>query len=322
MKKILIIIGIILIGLIVLGIAKDQIIKSTITVAASKIIGAPVKMDGLRLSILRQSVQITGFRIYNPEGFSEAALIDIGKIRVALDAGALWKGKLHLRNAEFTLKEMTLETNKEGKLNVDALKVAKQPPAKEKGKEKESARPSKQMPFQIDELRLGIGKLVMKDYSVPGVPAIKVIEINSDKTYKNITSAQQLIALILSEPMKAAGFQGAAIYGAAMMTGVGIVPVAIASAFVGKDSVQQSYSLPFDKVFDTGLAVLREMGEIGSDSKADGVISATIKKASVRLELKKVSESKTDVTISARKYMLPEPSIAGGVLYRMDEQLK
>jgi len=320
MKKILIILCVILIGLVVLGIVKDQIIKSAITVMTSKMVGAPVKMDGFRLGLLRQSVDITGFRIYNPEGFSEAALIDIGKIRVALNAGALLKGKLHLRNAEFALKEMTLETNKEGKLNVDVLKVAKQP-AKEKVKDKEPAKPAKQMPFQIDELKLSIGKLVMKDYSIPGVPAIKVNEINIDRTYKNITSAQQLVALILSEPMKAAGIQGAAIYGAAMMTGVGIVPVAIASAFIGKDSVQQVFDASFDKVYDVSLAVLQEMGQVSSESRADGAISATVSKALVRLEVK-TKEDKTELTISARKYMLPEPSIAGGVLYKIEEQLK
>ncbi|KPK99227.1 MAG: hypothetical protein AMJ95_00330 [Omnitrophica WOR_2 bacterium SM23_72] len=320
MKKILIILCVILIGLVVLGIVKDQIIKSAITVMTSKMVGAPVKMDGFRLGLLRQSVDITGFRIYNPEGFSEAALIDIGKIRVALNAGALLKGKLHLRNAEFALKEMTLETNKEGKLNVDVLKVAKQP-AKEKVKDKEPAKPAKQMPFQIDELKLSIGKLVMKDYSIPGVPAIKVNEINIDRTYKNITSAQQLVALILSEPMKAAGIQGAVIYGAAMMTGVGIVPVAIASAFIGKDSVQQVFDASFDKVYDVSLAVLQEMGQVSSESRADGAISATVSKALVRLEVK-TKEDKTELTISARKYMLPEPSIAGGVLYKIEEQLK
>lgn len=321
MKKILEITGIIVIALVVLGIAKDQIIKTTVTLTVSKIVGAPVEMDGLRVSLLKQSAEITGFRIFNPEGFSKATLIDIGKIRVALDAGALLKGKLHLRNAEFTLKEMTLETNKEGKLNVDALKVAKQPPAKGKEKEKEPARPAKQMPLEIDELRLGIGKLVMKDYSVPGIPAIKVNEINIDKTYKNITSAQQLVALILSEPMKAAGIQGSAIYGAAMMTGVGIIPVAIASAFIGKDSVQQVFSASFDKVYEVSLAVLQEMGEVTSDNRAEGVISATVSKASVQLEIK-TKENKAEVTISARKYMLPEPSIAGGILYKIEERLK
>ncbi len=320
MKKILIILGVIVVILAVLGIVKDQIIKTTVTITASKIVGAPVEMDGFRLGLLKQSVEIAGFRIYNPEGFSKAALIDIGKIRVALDVGALLKGRLHLKVAEFVLKEMTLETNKEGKLNVDALKVAKQP-AKEKAEKKEPARPSKQMPLEIDELKLGIGKLVMKDYSVPGVPVIKVNDINIDKTYKNITSVQQLVALILSEPMKAVGIQNAAIYGAAMMTGVGIVPVAIASAFIGKDSVQQVFSASLDKVYEVSLAVLGEMGSVTDENKAEGQIKATVSKASVQLDIK-TKEDKTEVTISARKYMLPEPSIAGGILYKIEERLK
>lgn len=321
MKKILIIIGIIVIILVALGLVRDLLIKTSITSIASQVIGAPVQMDGFQLGVLRQSVRITGFRILNPQGFSKASLIDIEKISVALDAKALLKGKIHLKSAEFMLKEMTLETNKEGKLNVDSLKVAKQQPtSKEKAKEK--AKPAKQMPLEIDLLKLKIGKLVMKDYSIPGAPAVKVNEINIDKTYKNIGSVQQLVALILSEPMKSAGIQGASIYGAAMMTGVGIVPVAIASAFIGKDNVQQSLDYSFDKVYAVSLAVLKEMGKVSSEDNANGAITANVKGATVNLKLKKAAEDKTEVTISARKYMLPEPSVAGGVLYKITEQLK
>jgi hypothetical protein len=319
MKKIFIILVLVLVIVFTVGILKDQIIKSTITVVASQVIGAPVHIDGFQLGILKQSVQISGFRIYNPEGFSKAALVDIDKISVTLDAKALLKGKLHLTNAEFALKEMTLETNKERKLNVDSLKVAKQKPS---AKEKEKAKPAKLMPLEIDLLKLKIGKLVMKDYSVPGVPAVNVTDINIDKTYKDITSIQQLVVLILSEPMKSAGIKGAGIYGVAMFTGVGIVPVAIASAFVGKDSVQQSYDASFDKVYEISLAVLRQMGKVNSEDKQGGTITAIVKKATVNLKLKKLTDNKTEVTISAKKYMLPEPSIAGGVLYEITEKLK
>jgi len=322
MKKILMIIAIFIMALVVVGIAKDQIIKSTITGAASRVIGAPVQVDGFHLGILRQVVRISGFRIYNPEGFSKTALLDIDKVNVAIDVKDLLKRKLHLTHAEFSLKEITLETNKDGKLNVESLELAKQQPISAKERAKGKAKPAKPIPLQIDLLKLKIGRLVMKDYSVSGVPAIKVNELNIDKTYKNITSAQQLVALILSEPMKSAGIQGSVIYGAAMLTGVGIVPVAIASAFIGKDNVQQSLDAAFDKVYDVSLTVLQQMGKIISENKTDGTITANVKGATVNLKLKRATENKTEVTISARKYMLPEPSIAGGVLYKITEQLK
>ncbi|MFH1457811.1 MAG: hypothetical protein ABIG31_01425 [Candidatus Omnitrophota bacterium] len=41
----------------------------------------------------------------------------------------------------------------------------------------------------------------------------------------------------------------------------------------------------------------------------------------MRLELKTKKDG-TEVIVSARKYMFPEPSIAGGVLYKIEEQLK
>jgi hypothetical protein len=316
MKKNLIIAAIVVVAIFALSMARDQVIKSVVTVAATQVTGAPVHIDGFSLSVLRQAVRISGFRIYNPKGFSRGILIDLPKINVAYDLGSILKGKLHLKNAEIDLKEMGIEKNKEGKLNVDSLKVAEQ-------KEKSPEKPSQQMPMQIDMLKLGIGKVVLKDYSSgKEEPVIEVYDLNIHKSYKDITSAQQLTALILAEPMKAAGIKGAQIYGVAMVAGVAVLPVAIAATFVGKDSVVQDFAYSFDKVYETSLAVLKKMGRVIKEDKAGGVINADINSAKVVFKLKKISDKKTEATISARKYLLPKPEIAGGVVYEISQKLK
>ena len=315
MKKIIIALAIAIICISTLGVFKDQIIKTVVTVAATQLTGAPVHIDGFALGIFRQVVRISGFKIYNPKGFSKSLLVDLPKINVTYDLGALFKKKLHLINTEIELKEMGLEKNKEGELNVDALTLVKQ------GK-KQSAKPSAQMPMQFDTLQLGIGRIVLKDYSSGKTPVVKVYDINIHKSYRNISSAQQLAGLILAEPMKEAGIQGVKIYGVAMLAGAAVLPVAVATTFAGRDSVEQEFLTNPENVFEASLTVLKGMGKITREDKSSGVIDAEVNSASVAVKITKKEGNKTKIVISARKYLLPKPEIAGGILYEVSEELK
>ena len=315
MKKMVIILILVIFALFVIGIVKDQIIKGVVATVASKITGAPVQIDGFSLGVLNRSVRISGFKMYNPEGFSKGILIDLSRINVKYDLGALLKKKLHLLNAEIEIKEMCLEKNKEGKMNVDSLKIAKQG-------EKKEGKPAEQMPMQIDVFKLGIGKIIFKDFSSGKEPIVNAYEINLHKTYKDIGSAQQLAALIMTEPMKAAGIQGAKIYGIAALAGAAILPVGIAATFAGKDSAQQEFASSFDNVYAAALAVLQKKGKITAEDKSNGIIKAEINSAGVALKINKKSANKTEIVASARKFMLPKPEIAGGVLYEISEKLE
>ena len=313
MKKILTIILIVVIALFVIGILKDMVIKSVVTVVASKVTGAPVHIDGFSLGVFNQTVKISGLKIYNPRTFSKGILINIAKANVTYDMGALLKKKIHLANAVFDLKEMGLEKNKEGKLNVDSLNVAKKEPV---GKQ------ALQMPLSIDMFKLDMGRLIFKDFSIGKEPSVQVYDINIHRVYKNITSAEQLAALIMAEPMKAAGIQGAKIYGAALLSGVAFLPVAAAVTFAGRDSVNQDLNSGFDNAYNVSLMVLKQMGKVNKEDRAGAAISAKVNGTDVSLKLKKISNRKTQVTISARKYFLPKPEIAGGVLYKISEKIK
>lgn len=299
-------------------IARDFIIKSVVGTVATSVTGAPVSVGGLSLGIIRQSIKITNFRMYNPQGFPRDVLVDIPRIGVAWDLGAFFKGKIHLREVDIEIKEIGMTKNKEGKMNVDSLKMIeeKQPAGKAEKK------PAKQLAIQMDLVNLAMGRLVSKDYSVSGPPVIQVYDINIKKSYKNITSAQQLAALIISEPLKAAGIQGLKVYGAAMLTGVAVLPVAAAFTFAGKDYARDTLGVSFEKAYDAGLKAIQAAGVVKKGNKTTGVISAAVDGASVNFKLRKLSGASTEVTISARKFGLPKPAVASGILYRMKEELK
>lgn len=314
MKKKFILILVCFLALIIFCVLRDFMIKQVITFTASNIVGVPTHIGGFSLSIIRQSVKITDFKMYSPKDFPQDAMVDISLLRVSYDILPLIRGKIHLKELTLDLKEMGLIKNKEGKLNVDSLKLSE---SKDKPQ-----KPTKQMPMQIDLVNLNITRVVNKDYSVSGPTAIKVYDIGIKKTYKNITSAQQLAALIITEPLKAAGIQGLGIYGVSVLTGVAALPVAAVFTFAGKDYSRAEYDVSWEKTYETSLSVLKESGTVKKENKTIGIINAEVRGAKVTLKLKKVTEKKTEITISARKYMLPQPEAAAGIIYSISGKLK
>jgi len=309
MKKFFIVLGIVVSSLACIAFIKDQIIKSVVTAVASKITGAPVHMDGFSMNIFSSTIHITGFKMYNPDGFPEGLLVSCPKINAIYDRASLFKGEPHFLLVEVELKEMVLVKNKEGKLNVDSLKIVY--PLKS----------SPSVPMRIDLLNLSIGKIVYKDYTIGTEPGVRVFDINRHQSYKSIPMAQQLALLVLAEPMKAAAIKNAKIYGAAMLTGVAILPVAVVATFISKDSVQQIIDAGFEHTYEISLEVVKRMGTITQQDASNGVIKANINGSAVALILRKGAGNKTEITISARKYMFPEMDIAGGVLYQILDKL-
>lgn len=305
-------------SLFVFAAAKDFLAKAAVSAAAGRVTGSRVEIGRLSLGIIRQSVRIKGLQIYNPRGFSDSVLVDIPKASVDYDLFSLLKGKLHLRLLEIELKELNLERNQQGRLNVDSLAVAQKD--KPSGPRKEKT--SQKKPLQIDLCKLSVGRIVSKDYSAGAEPAVTVFDINFRKSYKNITSAEQLAVLILTEPMKEAGIRGASIYGSMLMTGVGIVPITIASAFAGKDSVRQDFNAEINKIYGVARGVLSQAGRITREDEQAKAMTANVQGATVSVKLRELSPRKTEVTVSARKYMLPKPEIASGLLYQISEKLR
>ena len=220
MKKTIIIVVVFL----VLGVVKDQIIKAAVTVGATQVLGAPVHIDGMSVGIFHQSVRVKGLKVYNPSGFPQGVLIDIPQITVDYDLPAILKGDLHLPLLVLDLKEMIVVKNKEGKMNVDALKVA------QKGNDQKDQKPAKAMPLRIDEATLNLGKVIVKDYAKGEHPQIEVYKIGVHRTFRNIKSAEQFVALVMVQAMSPTALKSAAIYGAAGVLGVAVLPLGVAEA--------------------------------------------------------------------------------------------
>ena len=310
LKKFLIFLGIVVISLVCLALIKDQIVKLVVTREASKLIGAPVHIDGLSLSLLDSTIRISGLMIANPAGFPEGHLVFCPKMNLIYDRATIFKKNRHFHIMDIDIKEIELTHNREGQLNVDALKIMQRPKA---------VPPT---PLQIDLLALTIGKIIHKDYTKNSEPDVRVYDVNRHDIYRDLVLARQLTRLLLAEPMKIVAIKRAGIYGEAQVAGESMLRIVGQATLVGKDSVQETIEAGFDQMHALSLEVLKRMGTITKNDAPNGAIKANINGTMVALKLRRKEDQATEITISARQFMFPKLDIAGGVLYQILHELR
>jgi len=189
---------------------------------------------------------------------------------------------------------MVVVKNKDGLLNVDALKVAQKPdkPAKvPEEKKKKKKKKTKPMSMQIDALTLNIGKVVYKDYSRGEPPSVEAYDGGiKGKTYKNITSAQKMAVLIMVEAMGQTAIKGAKIYGAAAILGVGFLPAGVVGVLIGKDSGSSEFNVDYNRAYQASVDTLRDMGAIIKEDKGGGLIKAKVDGSNVTVKFMKKAQ--------------------------------
>ena len=196
-------------------------------------------------------------------------------------------------------------------------------PLRSQGRRKKQEKPSKPLSLKIDVLRLNVNRVIFKDYAQGKEPLAQVFDVNlKDKTYKDIQSAQQLTALIMVEAMKPTAIKGAKIYGVATILGAGFLPAGIAGTLLGKDSGKVEFSVFFDRAYQVALDVLGKNGTIVSMNKPEGEIKADVNGHNVTAKVTKLDQGKTEIVIAARKYLIPQPEVAQGILYQIQEKFK
>lgn len=317
MKKILIILVIIVLAATVVSILRDQIIKSALSALLTNVTGTKVTIGRLSLSIINHKITIKDFKIYNPKDFPEGVLLDLKKVSVDYDLGELIKKKLYFKHIAVDLREVVVITDKEGKLNVDSLKISK----KEKSAPKSQTEQKAEM--QIDILTLTLGRVIYVDFSRAAKPSIEAFNIGiKDRVYKNIASAEQLLTLILVESLKSTTIKSAQIYGAASLAGVAMLPASLGYLLTRKDDASENFKAGFERVYLAAKDALNFLGALTHENKAAGKLSGKIGFADIAVKVEDSGLITTKVTVSARKLLLPEPRIAGGLLYQISQNLK
>ncbi|MFA5168232.1 MAG: hypothetical protein WC530_06855 [Candidatus Omnitrophota bacterium] len=190
---------------VVLVLVRNVVVKAAVENGVKVVTGMPLSMGKLDLNLSNTLVDIEALVVKNPAGFHDTTLVDIPKILVDYNLSDILKGKVHLENLEFDMKQFMVVKNEKGELNLDRLKALQgtQKPSVQAPKTEPKA-PAKPMPIQIDMMRLKIGKVVYVDYS-GGSPSTREFPINLDQNYQNITDLNSVVRLIVLKAMMSSG---------------------------------------------------------------------------------------------------------------------
>jgi len=195
MKKFFLIVIILVVALVVgLSFGKNLLVKSTIEKGVKLVTGLQLRIGSLNIGIVKTLVGIKSLKLYNPEGFQDRVMLDMPEVFVDYDLPAALKGTVHLNEVRIDLKEFIVVKNKEGKLNLDSLKVVK---AQKEGKDPEEKEKGKAPDIKIDLLKLKIGMVIYKDYSSGSKPTVRKFNVNINETHENITNPYALVSLIV-----------------------------------------------------------------------------------------------------------------------------
>ena len=194
-----------IVTVVVLVLARNIVIKAAAEAVVPAVTGLPLSIGKFDLDILNTSVDMEGLTLKNPSGFHDTELLDIPQILVAYERGAIFSGKIHLKNIKFDMKQFTVVKNEKGELNLDRLRALQgtQKPSSKTPSTAPTA-PAKPIPVQIDMMHLKIGKVVYVDYS-SGKPSTKEFRIDLDQSYENITDLNSVARLIVLKAMMSSG---------------------------------------------------------------------------------------------------------------------
>ncbi|MCM8763377.1 MAG: AsmA family protein [Candidatus Omnitrophica bacterium] len=176
---------------------KDNIVKGVIEKTVGRATGLKLDIASLDFGLLKTEITIKDLRLSNPEGFKEPFLLFIPHIYLDYDFARLIKKNIYIENMELDLKELFVIRDKNGNLNLSALKplAAKDKAALPQTKKESPA-------IKIDEISLKLGKVIYKDYTKDANnPSIQEFNLNFSGRYSQITDLESLVKLIVREAM-------------------------------------------------------------------------------------------------------------------------
>lgn len=305
-------------ALVVLSVIKDSLIKTAIEASSATVIGAKIEMGSFSLGLLNRQIHIKDFRLHNPPGFPDQVFLVMPEVKLQVDLGALIAGRMHFPLVVLNMDKMIIFKNKEGKLNVDSLKIIQEQMAANKGK------PLKLPVFKIDTLYLNLGKVIMEDYTHAPPVLVEAYDVGiRNQKISDINGLPKLVAAVIVQALKPTAIRSAGLFAAEALLGVGFLPAVAIGIVVAQDDVKSQLDFSPSKVYQESLKLVHDLaGVVKKTDQSKGQITALVYGCDISFNIQDKGWFKSFITIKARKYFLPKLAIANGLLYQLTERLK
>jgi hypothetical protein len=185
-----------IIVIVLLVFSKDLLLRFTIESSVGAVTGLRLRIGSFKVGVIKSIISIKDLKLYNPRGYEDKIMVDIPEIYLNFNPLEMLRGYFHFSEVRIHLKELGVVKNDKGELNLNSLKVVQK-------SKKEQEKPKKQVPakktnMKIDILTLKAEKAFYKDYTQTPV-SIKEYNINLNVQYKDVTSMEALVSLIMTK---------------------------------------------------------------------------------------------------------------------------
>jgi hypothetical protein len=256
--------------------------------------------------------------MYNPPGFPHEIFLVMPEVKLHVNVPALIGGKMYFPNVVFNMQKMIIYKNKDGKLNVDSLKIIEKEQEANKGK-------SLKLPvFKIDTLDLNLGKVIMEDYS--HAPPVRVVAYDvgiKDQKIHNINGLPKLVAYVVVDALKPTAIRSAGLFAAEAVLGIGFLPAVAIGIAIAQDDVNADVNHSLSESYQQSLKLINELeGTIKKEDHNNGMICAKVYGCDIVFTISDKGWGRSNIKIKARQYLLPKLEVANGLLYQLTEKLK
>ncbi len=198
-KKLLFLIILII---IVVVLARNFIVKTGATVGAKVAAGLDLSIADVKIGLGDTDIGLKGVQLQNPKGFPDERMVDIPEVYINYNLLDFFKNNIHVEEIKLNLNELVVVKNKEGKLNIKELLPPSEDKPEEPGEPEEPEEPEEdktKKEFNVDLLKLRIGKIVYKDYTVDP-PKITNYDVNIDEEIQDVNT-KSLVAYITAKAL-------------------------------------------------------------------------------------------------------------------------
>ena len=111
----------VVIGLVALISSLDSRVINAIEENLSSLTGTRVTVDDVDISIFSGKGELTGLRVFNPQGFSAEPALSLGRFEFEIDMEALSMRVIPVNLIRGDGTEIRVEKNPEGRINIESL---------------------------------------------------------------------------------------------------------------------------------------------------------------------------------------------------------
>ncbi len=180
------------------------IVKSAVVKSGPAVMGVPVSVDKVDISLLKGDVLLQNLVIGNPKGFKTEHLFKMGRLAVKLDMSSLTKDtiiieKIHVEQPEITYERGLLDSNLSALMkNMESAGPGEGKPAAAEKKPEPEAAPGKKVvikDFLLADGTINVSATIAGGAAVPlPMPELRLANVGEDS---NGASVKQITTIIL-----------------------------------------------------------------------------------------------------------------------------